>query len=426
MENEWFDTTIGFLGNYFELFVYVNGCLLALFLTIHIALKLRDVDFKGFLYTAFRGTLYGIIVTGQVVFIILFGYLYWKNYHRPAPELQLSHNVLAVTQWVKSDLTVYFIDGHVLRSMKVNGRDAEDVFKADGPIKEYHFSPNGRYLLIATQYDLVLLERNTKERRRIDTLKPAAAGSEMEKGSIKGAISGIQWSPDSQRFLYEVSRWSKFATQDHVYIYTLEGQTKRSIQSPTRRVSSLYWDKQGKNIYYLRHEAQDTSVHSSVFEVRVFRIPLTTLVPESVTQISYDKSSVPLENLTVRGIELFLEGHKLSFGHSARPNYLVSEKGPSVSIDEEDNLYFINSQWFRKRLFKIPREQNIGDMPRYQYKGGDPVLDQIRWIPGGRYVIMEHKYWGVLIMEPSSGKIGLLIKAHGHDFGWYQPIRDQK
>jgi hypothetical protein len=417
---------MGLLSNYFELFVYVDGCVLVLFLIGYAALKLRDVDFKKFLCAAFRGTLYGIIVIGQIIFLISFGYLYWKNYHRPAPELQLSHNVLAVTQWVKSDLTVYFIDGHLLKSIKVNGRDAEDVFRADDPVKEYHFSPDGRYLLIATQYDLALLRRDTKEQWRIDTVKPSSVGREVEKEGVKGAISGIQWSPDSRKFLYEVSRWSRFATQDNVYIYTVEGREKKSIQSPARRVSSLYWDKQGETIYYLRHEARDTTVYSAAFEVNVFRIPLTTLVPEDVVQISYDKSSVPLENLMIRGIDLFLDAPRFSFGRSAKENHLVSEKGPSVSIDEQDNLYFINSRWFRKRLFKIPREQNIGDMPRYQYKGGGLVIDHIRWIPGGRYVIMEHKYWGVIILEPSSRKIGLLVKAHGHSFGWYQPVSGQK
>ena len=80
----------------------------------------------------------------------------------------------------------------------------------------------------------------------------------------------------------------------------------------------------------------------------------------------------------------------------------------------------MNSKWFRKRLYKIPREPRDTDIPRYQYSGGDLVIDHIRWIPGGRYMIMEHRYWGVLILEPSSGRIGLLIRASGHTFGWYQ------
>ncbi len=83
-------------------------------------------------------------------------------------------------------------------------------------------------------------------------------------------------------------------------------------------------------------------------------------------------------------------------------------------------MYTTKTRWFRKRLFRIPREINKEDMTRYHYKGGDLVIDHIRWIPGGRYVIMEHKYWGVLILEPSTGRIGSLIQAHGRAFGWYQ------
>jgi hypothetical protein len=62
-------------------------------------------------------------------------------------------------------------------------------------------------------------------------------------------------------------------------------------------------------------------------------------------------------------------------------------------------------------------------MARHQYKGGDLVVKQIRWIPGGRYVIMQHRYLGVLILEPATGKIGLLIEADGHTFGWHKDIR---
>lgn len=191
------------------------------------------------------------------------------------------------------------------------------------------------------------------------------------------------------------------------------------IQSPTRHISSLYWDQQGNNLYYLHHEAKDTSLHVSAFEVKVFRIPLITLVPELVTQIPFEKASIPIDNLSIRGIDLFLEGDKFSFGRPGRESYLISEEGSSVGIDEDDYLYFISMKWFRKRLYRIPRQPDTDDS-RYQYKGGHLVVDHIRWIPGGRYVIMEHKQWGVLILEPSTRKAGLLIRARGHAFGWYQ------
>jgi len=64
----------------------------------------------------------------------------------------------------------------------------------------------------------------------------------------------------------------------------------------------------------------------------------------------------------------------------------------------------------------------LSKLPRHQYKGGNLVVDQIRWIPGGRYVIMQHQDLGVLVLEPSTGKVGLLVHAVGENFGWYKNI----
>jgi hypothetical protein len=303
----------------------------------------------------------------------------------------------------------------------VNDQDSRDVFLAKDPIKEYHFSPDGKYLLVLTQRELFLLDRKTKQPQRIDTLQAATAPESQDKETeIKGSISGIQWAPDSRKFVYEIARWSQFAAQGGVYLFDLREQKKKMIQSPSRSLSSLYWDRQGENLYHFYHEAQDASEKTSSFEVKVFRIPVTTLVPELIVRIPFAEASVPVENLHLRGINLFLEEGHLSFGRPGQENGLVSERGSTLGIDENDYLYFVNNKWFRKRLYKIPRDPKITDIARYQYRGGDLVIGGIRWIPGGRYVIMEHKYWGVLILEPLSGKVGLLIRANGHTFGWYQ------
>lgn len=416
MDEEFSERIVGFLSNYFEPVIYITGCVWILFFFIILALKLKDVSIRRLFYSTVRNILLIAIVVGQIILLVLSGYLYWKNYQQPARELDYSWDVSASTQWVKDDVRIYFIDDNALRSIKINNQDSEDVFLGDDPVKEYHFSPDGKYLIVLTQRELFLLDRKTKEKVRVDTLGQLKGGDE----GIKGSISGIQWAPDSQKFVYEVARWSKFSMQDSVFVYSVESQKKRVIRSPTRQISSLYWDRQSENLYYLDHEAQDTSLYPVAFEVKVFRISLEALVPELITQIPYEKSSVPVENLSFRGIDLFLSGDRFSFGRSVPEDYLVSEKGSSIGIDEDDYLYFVGNRWFRKRLYKIIREPQVADTPRYQYKGGDLLINHIRWIPGGRYVIMEHRYWGVLIMEPSSGKVGLLIRANGRAFGWYQ------
>ncbi len=414
---------ISFLSDHFELLIYVNVSIMVCFFLVLVAVKLKGVDLWKVLYSTLRGALYIGIIAGQMALFILFGYLYWENYQRPAPELdlKLDRDISASTRWVKNDTKVYFIDEGALRSVKVNDRDSEDVFIGKDPIKEYHFSPDGKYLIILTQKELFLLNRKTKQSQRIDTLDQLnVQEKDRQEEAVKGSISGIQWAPDSQKFVYEIARWSKFSAQDDVYLYDLKEQQKRAIKSPARRISSLYWDQLSDHLYYFHYEAKDTSVYPSAFEVKVFRISTATLLPELIMRIPFDEASLPIENLKFRNIDLFLDGDRFSFGRPGRENDLVSEKGSSLGIDENDYLYFVNAKWFRKRLYKIPREPSATDLPRYQYKGGDLMIDHIRWIPGGRYAIMEHKYWGVLILEPSTGKVGLLIRANGHTFGWYR------
>lgn len=421
MEKTFFEKIVTFFSNHFELMMYVNASLAVLFFLVYAAVKLSDGKTRKFLHDAVRGALFTVIIVGQILFFTLLGYLYWKNYQKPIPVVELTESITATTHWVKGNLRVFFINNNILRSVKINGQDKEDVFQANEPIKEYYFSPDGSFLLVLTQNDLYLVDRSFKGDRHIDSLiRDGTERNNEEQEFIAGSISGIQWAPDSQKFVYEIARWSKYATQDNVYIYTIESQTKKSIKSPTRKITSLYWGRHDNHLYFLRHEARDSSIHSSAFEVKVFRIPLTTLVPELVTQIPSEKFSIPIENLNLRGIELFFDGAKLSFGRSTREDQVVSEKGTVIGVDEKDYLYTVNKKWFRKRLFRIPREISDEDTMRYHYKGGDLVVDHIRWIPGGRYVIMEHKHWGVLILEPSTGKIGSLIQAHGRAFGWYQ------
>jgi hypothetical protein len=70
---------------------------------------------------------------------------------------------------------------------------------------------------------------------------------------------------------------------------------------------------------------------------------------------------------------------------------------------------------------RIRREARPSDIARHAYKGGELTITQIRWIPGGRYAIIHHRYLGLLVVEPATRKIGLLIAAtaKGNAFGWY-------
>lgn len=411
------------LSRYFEIFLWIFVVLTSCSVLLFIFLKGREASFKKIFRTAVQNVLFALVAVGQLLLFLVVLYLFWMNYKHAAPAIQFPEDVLADTSWVREDFRIYFIDGNQLRRIRLNGRDKHDVLIAPDPIKEYLFSPDGKHLLVATTREIYLLDPDDPARgERIDSWQPTDA---MDQWS--GAVSGIRWSPDSRRFCYEIARWSSYSAQNSAYVYDIMEKKKRAVQAPTRRLSSLYWDRSGENLYYLQTAAKDTSVHAYPFEVNVFRIPLVSLRPEFVTRIPRDRSQIPIGNLRIRGIDLNLETDELSFRQGQTANVLVSDKGRLLGIDEDDYLYYVPKRWFRNRLLKISREPRASDLPRHPYQGGELTITQIRWIPGGRYAIMFHRYLGVLILEPATRKLGLLIAAQGNTFGWYAPnIRQQQ
>ncbi len=405
---------ISHLSNYFEIFFWLVMGLTIVFGLFWILLRIREINLRVLFRTVIQNILFFVFAVGQLFLLLIVGYLFWLNYYHPAPTVQFPEDVFADTSWVKDDLQIYFIDDNRLQSVQVNGRNKQDVLIAADPVKEYHFSPDGKYLLVATALEIYLIERNSGERQLVDSWKLPG-----EDGEWKGAIGGIRWAPDSRHFCYEMARWSSFSSQNQLYIYDIQDKQKRMLRSPSRRISSLYWDRDGQNLYYVEREAKDTSVHAYAFDVNVFRIPLTSLQPEFVTRIPFEQAGMPVRNLTARGIDLFLEADALSFSLATVKDDLISDKGKFLGIDDEDHLYYVPRKWFRTRLLRIQREVRPSDIARHAYKGGDLTIAQIRWIPGGRYAIILHRYLGLLVMEPETGKIGLLIAARENAFGWY-------
>ena len=410
-----------YLSNYFEIFFWVVLGLTVVFGLILLLVRLQGVNLRTLSKTALQNVLFLTVTLGQLSLLFGLWYVFWFNYHHPAPVIRFPQDIFADTSWVKNGLKVYFIDENRLRSIEINGRNKQDVLVADTPLREYHFSPDGKYLLAATAREIYLVSLERDEKQLIDSW----AGSD-DPGEWKGVISGVRWSPDSRHFCYEIARWSSYSSQNHLYIYDIPGKQKRVLQTPTRRISSLYWDRDSTNLYYVEGEAKDTSVHVYAFDVNVFRIPLASLKPEVVAKIPYDRSGIPIENLLVREIDLFLEGDRLSFVSGTTRDILVSDEGKSLGVDDDDHLFYVPREWFRTRLFRIQREVRPADIARHAYKGGDLTITQIRWIPGGRYAIIHHRYLGLLVIEPTTRKIGLLIGAKSDAFGWYGKIPSSK
>ncbi|MBI5150319.1 MAG: hypothetical protein HZA28_06080 [Candidatus Omnitrophica bacterium] len=406
-----------YLSNYFEIFLGISAAFVVFGILIQVLLKIREINFQNIFQRVLRRILVLTVVAGQALLLAIAAYLFWINYKQPAPALEFPGDVLADTSWVRDDLRIYFIDGNSLKAVSVNGQNRHEVLSLTDPVKEYHFSPDGKFLLVASVKEIYLVELNPLQKQLIDSWAPGEVSQEWN-----GAVSGIRWAPDSRHFCYEIARWSSFSSQNHLYVYDVANKKRQAVESPARRISSLYWDHAGENLYYLQKAAKDTSVHAYSFDVNVFRISLSSLHPEFVTRIPYNQSGIPMANLRVRGINLFMDADALSFVQGVDRDVFVSEKGQHLGIDEDDHLFYVSKKWFRHRLFRIPREPQVEDIPRHAYRGGELIITQIRWIPGGRYAIMLHRYFGILVVEPATSRTGLLIAARGNTFGWYERL----
>ena len=419
-------TVLIFFSNHFEIIFLLWVTSLVFFLVILLAVKMQEKSLRKVLSREINQFLFGLVVAGQIILLGMTGYVYWLNYAAAPPEFRIPEDVLPTTQWVRQDLDIYFIDGQRLYAVDLQGRHKRLLIEAEEPLLEYAFSPDGRYVSALTRHNLYVWDSKNAAARWVDGVSPP-------KGTEAKAVMGRpRWAPNSRYLVYQVAKWSAYSSQETWKLYDVVTGKKVPLNTPTRKLSSLYWDKSAKNLYYIDQRLTDDQ-YAYDYEVRVFRIDVDQVfasakkgkryAPELVASIPYDRKDLPVDNLRLRGIELFLEGDRLVFDKASQHAALVSDKETRLGIDKDDYLYFIPNTWFRKRLFKVAREPVLTDNPyQHQYKGGPRIIQGIRWLPGGRYVFMEHRYFGPMILDPLTGKVGMLVPAGGEIFGWYTPV----
>lgn len=75
-------------------------------------------------------------------------------------------------------------------------------------------------------------------------------------------------------------------------------------------------------------------------------------------------------------------------------------------ISVSEYVYYTDPAGNKKKIFKnVPSE------------AGDPDIRNLRWYPGGKYVVCDSSV-GILVIEPATGRYGKLIKGSG--FGWFE------
>ena len=414
-------TFIDTLDRFFVEIMVVNLIGWACFGIVLLFIRLSKIDLSDVKRFIVEILYYGVM-TLQLSLFVLLVYIFLTNWAPPKPKTpkaipDFSSHVLPYTDWVKENVLIHFIANNELISIQANGGGRETVFRAPNAIREYHFSPDGQYILIITEESLFQYDRLTKNAILINELGFA----EVEKSKdVHGVIDGIRWSPDSKKYCYRISKWSKYAAQEKWGIYYIDSKENKYVKSPHLRIDSLEWDFKGENLYYSKFNVEEAGLSAIPYQIRMYKISLRKLKPEFVISFFAHKPSVSHEYLTLWDIGLFV-APKLSFGrtaHSEESWYF--DENLNVGIDEEDHLYFRKYNLWKKRLYKISRVPVQSDIARYQYRGGELAVKHLRWLPSGRYIIMEHHLFGVLILEPSTGKVGILVNEQGSAFGWYK------
>ena len=393
------------LSNHFELILMIHFfiiCGIALIILLQKFREIRARHLKAFLNRA----LYYALLAGEVILIVMTVYLYTHNLGHKKP-LDFTARILPSTPWVRDDTLIHYISGRDLVTLQPDGSDWQVIFRGGTPARAYHFSPDGKNILIVSQSGLFLYDRLTRSHQVIETLRFPEG---KEDKDMKGVINGVRWSPASDAFCYRVARWSSFSSQDMWYVFDLKTKKQTVLTHLPQKIVSLYWDEDGGGLLYTRFRALDTSFYASPYEVIVYRISLETKTPHRILQFLFDAPRIPPEHLALRGITLFDPTDRFSFGRTGtKQSTSISPYGAEVGIDEEDILYLKRNRWWRKRLYQIPRTPE-----------GDLAVQHLRWLPSGRYVIMDHHFLGILICDPFTGKIGILTRELGNTFGWYE------
>ncbi len=406
------DAILNFLSAHFEELVLLNVFALVLSAIVVIAASFRRPSKKAAL-RFINNFLFIVLVGGEAILFILMGYIYWLNY-KTRPLLPIEERLVYRTDWAKDRTEVFYISGPNLYSIRIDGTDSRTIFKAEQPIREYHFSPNGRYLVVVTDNSLHLVDQARGETRLIEKIPPETEGQYV--------LRAVSWAPDSKKFAYEKAFWTSFSSQSRFSVYNIADVKTFPLRTAMHKISFLFWDRKSDALYFFQQQARDPSEAEHHFWIKLYKIPLKTLEPEYMAQRPAKQFDLNASLFTSLGADIFYEGAALSFDRIEDGSFWISPEGASLGIDEDDYLYYLKGRWWRKRLFKVPRDPVPGEIPRYQYAAGPLAIRHVRWLPGDKYVIMDHKVLGILILDPSTGRLGQLTYTPGHTFGWYRPV----
>ncbi len=355
-----------------------------------------------------RRVLATIFFAGLTLAIALAGNIAWENYNLWVQKRLLAQ-IEPTTLWVKEEIPLYLILYNKIVRINLNGLGLQDVYQTDDLIDEYYFSPDGKHLVVNMTRKLVLVDFISGKDEIVEELV-------FNSPDLKGALSRLTWDRESKKFFYMRSLWSPVSSYEEYFVYTIAAHKNVGLKGPSYRLMDVYWDWEGKNLYYARPTQKD-KFDPYKFSFKIFRIPMDTFKPQLVDTLSTDKGQLPTMDLRSLEIKLFVPQAPLAFKKKESHHLsAVSTKGMEIRLNKDDYLYYGEKGSPLKKLIRLPR----------LYLKKETPLKHLEWASGGRYVLLVHRSLGILVFDPLTRKIGRLIDLKAEGLGWNPAGRDPR
>ena len=168
MFNVSLEEIVAFVSNNFELLIVLNFSILGFFVVLMLALQYSENVASRPRYFLHQ-TLALFVTIGQLIMIVMSGYVYWINYQREN-VIDFDRRMMKSTEWVKEKVKIYFIAGNDLVAINADGTDKEYLFEGEDSVLSYHFSPDGEFLAIVTETGLYKLRLKDRLKELIDSV----------------------------------------------------------------------------------------------------------------------------------------------------------------------------------------------------------------------------------------------------------------
>ena len=405
---------IRFCSDQFTLLLLLGGSFLLLFLTILIFVRLSDFEIRKRLNVYIQNFLFFVVLTGQIIFIVML-----VQRHENVAASRTSENDAHLQRkqdFVKQDLDVFFIDGNALKSINIKTRQETHIFYSDQAVREYHFSQDGTKLAVVTENRLHVVDLSTLDHKQIES----ALDGQMTGSSIKGSINHFRWAPDGRKLCYEINRWTEFSSKSDLVFYDVESGLKKSIPSPLKKLSALYWDETGKNIYYGIFTSNRLLQAYRPFDIQIYRIDTDTLSSQYVLTLAYQDTTFPVDELAAEhDIKLYTHGEQLSFGSGKTSRNDTDKMDGRLGVDDGD-LYVTSRDLIKRALLDDSQENAAPNNLLFKEAKGESVLGDILWLPQKQYALLADKQRGLVIIEPRMSNVALLADVRAEGVGWYR------